>query len=257
MLQITKIGQNTKHDETFLVNRPHGHPVYLLILVKTPAKFFVNSKWIETPAGIAVVFQAGQQHLYGPSGSHPGFPAYIDDWMHISPPISGLSEHFPFGIPIFLHNPESYYSLFHLIYTEFYGASLHKNRILDHLTTALLNKLEDESKTKEYPEIYYQIAALREEIYRNPQLSWNITAMAASIHISEGYLLSVYKHYFNTTCISDVINSRIQAASELLISTSKSVEEIAETCGYHNTEHFIRQFKKKTGLTPAKYRKIT
>lgn len=257
MLEITKIGQNTKHDQTFLVDRPSGHPVYLLILVKTPAKFFVNSKWVETPAGIAVVFKAGQRHLYGPLNDHLDFPAYIDDWMHIVPPLSVLSEHFPFGIPIFLHNPKNYYSLFHLIYTEFYGASSHKNRILDHLTTALLNKLEDESKTKEYPTIYYQIAALREEIYRSPQLDWNIKDMANSIHISEGYLLSVYKHYFNTTCISDVINSRIQAAGELLISTSKSIEEVAETCGYHNTEHFIRQFKGKTGLTPAKYRKIT
>lgn len=257
MVQITKIGQNTKHDQTFLVDRPQGHPVYLLILVKTSAKFFVNSNWEETPAGIAVVFKAGQKHLYGPINNQLEFPAYIDDWMHIAPPLSILSEHFPFGIPIFLHNPENYYSLFHLIYTEFYGASPHKNGIIDHLTTALLNKLEDESKTKEYPAIYYQLAALREEIYRSPKLDWTIKGMADSIHISEGYLLSVYKHYFHTTCISDVISSRIQAASELLISTSKSVEEVAETCGYRNTEHFIRQFKNKTGLTPAKYRKIT
>ena len=81
--------------------------------------------------------------------------------------------------------------------------------------------------------------------------------MANSIHISEGYLQSIYKHFFNTTCIADVINSRIQTASELLISTNKSIEEIAETCGYQNTEHFIRQFKKSIGITPAKYRKIT
>lgn len=255
MLQITKIGQNTKHDQTFFVDRPQGHPVYLLLLVKTPAKFFVNSKWIETPAGTAVVFKAGQRHLYGPLDHHLDFPAYIDDWMHISPPICVLSEHFSFGVPILLHNPNDYYSLFHFIYTEFYSASSCKSRIINHLVAALLEKLEDESKTKEYPAIYYQITSLREEIYRNPQRNWNITDMANSIHISEGYLLSIYKHYFNTTCISDVINSRIQAASELLISTNKSIEEVAETCGYHNTEHFIRQFKGKTGLTPAKYRK--
>lgn len=39
MLQITRIGENTKHDRQFLVDRPHGHPVLLLILVKTPARF--------------------------------------------------------------------------------------------------------------------------------------------------------------------------------------------------------------------------
>lgn len=255
MLHITKIGENTKHDKNFLTDRPHGHPVYLLILVKTPAKFFVDSEWIETPADTAVIFHAGQRHLYGPSDNAPEFPAYIDDWLHIEPPVPVLSEHFPFGKPILLHNAEEFYSLFHLIHTEFYGTLLHRNIIIDHLTTALLNKIEDVSNTKEYPEIYYRLTALRENIYRNPKTEWNIPDMAASLHISEGYFHSVYKHFFDTTCMSDVISSRIQTAGELLTSTRKNIEEIAEICGYHNTEHFIRQFKKKTGITPTKYRK--
>jgi len=256
MLKIVKIGQDTKHDQSFFVDRLQGHPVYLLLLVKTPAKFFVNAAWTETPANIAVVFKAGQRHLYAPCDRNADFPVYIDDWMHIAPPVSILSNHFPFGIPILLHKPEDYYSLFRLIHTEFYKDSFHKNQILDCLTSALLNKIEDESNTKEYPAIYYQVAALRENIYLNPQFNWNIADMAHSIYISEGYLQSIYKHFFNTTCIADVINSRIQAASELLISTNKSVEEIAETCGYHNTEHFIRQFKKIAGVTPTKFRRI-
>lgn len=256
MVEIVKIGKHTQHDRTFFVNRPNGHPVYLLILVKTPAKFFVNGDWIETPKGVAVIFNIRQQHLYGPLDSSPDFPAYTDDWMHIAPPLSVLSNHFPFGIPIVLHNPDDYYALFHLIHAEYYGASSRKNMVLDHLTTALLHKIEDESQIKEYPEIYYRIAALREEIYKKPQTEWNIHNITASLNISEGYFHSVYKHFFNTTCISDVINSRIQLASELLISTSKSVEQVAESCGYRNTEHFIRQFKAKTGITPAKYRKM-
>lgn len=255
MLQIVKIGSNTTHDRSFFVNRPHGHPVYLLILVKTPAKFYVNEHWVETSDGVAVIFKAGQRHLYGPQDDCPEHSAYIDDWMHIAPPIPVLSEHFPFGVPIPLHNPDNYYALFHLIYTEFYGASHHKNRIISQLAAALLNKIEDESNTEEYPAIYYQAASLREKIYLHPESEWNIPDMAGSLHISEGYLHSVYKHFFHTTCMADVINSRVQAASELLTSTGKSVEEVAETCGYHNTEHFIRQFKNKTGITPAKYRK--
>lgn len=65
MLQIVKIG-STAHDRSFFVNRPHGHPVYLLILVKTPAKFYVDNHWLETSDGVAVIFKAGQRHLYGP-----------------------------------------------------------------------------------------------------------------------------------------------------------------------------------------------
>lgn len=41
----------------------------------------------------------------------------------------------------------------------------------------------------------------------------------------------------------------------LVTADRKSVEEIAELCGYHHTEHFIRQFKKKMNKTPLQYKK--
>lgn len=39
MLRVVKIGENTVHDGTFFVDRPHGHPVYLLLLVKKRQDF--------------------------------------------------------------------------------------------------------------------------------------------------------------------------------------------------------------------------
>ncbi len=79
--------------------------------------------------------------------------------------------------------------------------------------------------------------------------------MADSLHISNGYLHTQYKNIFHTTCMKDVIHSRISNACELLSATQHSIEEIALSCGYHNTEHFIRQFKKEVGTTPSHYRK--
>lgn len=256
MLEILRIGENTIHDHDFFVDRPQGHPFYLLILVKTEAKFWIDNEWQNTTADVAVVFRPKQKHLYGPLSDSSEFPAYMDDWMHISSATPILPEHFPFGHPILLHNPNDYYALFHLIHNEFYGAAPYRNVILDNLTAALLNKIAAAGNTKEYPAIYYQLISLRENIYREPQMDWRISDMAKSLNISEGYLHSLYKRFFSTTCMQDVIKSRIQTACELLVSTRKSVEEIAEYCGYHHTEHFIRQFKNETGLTPAKYRKI-
>ena len=73
--------------------------------------------------------------------------------------------------------------------------------------------------------------------------------------MSEGYFHVLYKKYFRTTFVSDVVSARIQSAEELLASTPDSVERIAERCGYTNTEHFIRQFRKATGSTPLRYKK--
>jgi len=250
MIEILRLGENQTHDASFDVNRENGHPVYLLILVKTTAKFLIDDEWQITPPHIAVIFRPGQRHRYCANGT-----SYIDNWAHIQSTHPLLGEHFPFGYPILLHNPNDYYDLFHIICNEFYGVAPHRNLIIHNLTTALLDKIMDESNTREYPALYYQLTTLREQIYKHPEIDWNIRMMANKLNISTGYLHTLYQHFFNTTCIQDVIKSRVQTACELLISTSKSLDEIAELCGYHNIEHFIRQFKAQLGITPGKFRK--
>ena len=175
--------------------------------------------------------------------------------MHIDKTTLTFPDTFPFGMPVPLHNPDNFYNLFHLINSEFYGNAPHKTTILNSLTDALIKKIIDESNTLDFPDIYYKLTSLREKIYSTPQNNWKIDDMAQSLNISSGYLHNTYKHFFHTTCINDVINSRIQSACELLSSTGKSIEEIGFLCGYKNTEHFIRQFKKFQNITPAKYRK--
>ena len=48
MIKILKIGENALHDSTFIVNRPLGHPAYLLLLIKTPSLFFINTEGISS-----------------------------------------------------------------------------------------------------------------------------------------------------------------------------------------------------------------
>ena len=60
---------------------------------------------------------------------------------------------------------------------------------------------------------------------------------------------------FSVSVKDDVITARIKRARQLLAHTNMRVQEIAEMCGYNNDNHFMRQFKEKTGLTAAQYRK--
>ena len=86
---------------------------------------------------------------------------------------------------------------------------------------------------------------------------WNVEDMAIQTFLSPGYLQVLYRQTFGTTCISDVVSSRISLAKTLLTSTDFLVKEIALQSGYNQVYHFIRQFKKITGLTPGAYRKNT
>ena len=64
-----------------------------------------------------------------------------------------------------------------------------------------------------------------------------------------------YKEAFHTTCMQDLIKSRIQYSKNALVYSGQSISKIALHAGYNSTEHFCRQFKKYTGMRPSQYRK--
>jgi AraC-like DNA-binding protein len=54
--------------------------------------------------------------------------------------------------------------------------------------------------------------------------------------------------------MNDVIRCRIKLAQDKLLYTADTISSVGEQCGYKNTEHFCRQFRKFTGLSPRQYR---
>ena len=48
---------------------------------------------------------------------------------------------------------------------------------------------------------------------------------------------------------------RITAAEKLLDNTDKTIEEIAEICGFSSASYFGLAFKKERGRSPSNYRK--
>lgn len=244
------MGEDAVHDASFTVNRPNGFPEYLLLLTKSPGQFFVNDEWNDCPAQCIVIFKPHQKQRYCAIEE-----SYADCWMHFICDRPVLDELFPFGTPVQVHRPQELFQLFHIICTHYYGADCHREAVLNHLVEALLYLAADEAKVARFPELYYRLVSLRKEIYRNPSEKWTVSYMAEKLAVSRGYLHAAYQQYFHTTCMNDVIASRIQLACDLLISCNLPISEIAEQCGYNSTEHFVRQFKACTSTTPGKYRK--
>lgn len=57
------------------------------------------------------------------------------------------------------------------------------------------------------------------------------------------------------TPYSYLTNYRINRSKELLRSTSMSITDISEECGFLDPGNFIAQFKKRTGMRPLQYRR--
>ena len=78
---------------------------------------------------------------------------------------------------------------------------------------------------------------------------------AELLHINKYYICRIFRQHTGKT-LSDYMNLvRIQKATELLISTSQSITEIAFVTGFQDINFFSRMFKRIMGISPTELRK--
>ncbi|HFD1454108.1 TPA: helix-turn-helix domain-containing protein [Streptococcus pyogenes] len=75
--------------------------------------------------------------------------------------------------------------------------------------------------------------------------------------MSQGYLSTKFKKYNGISLKKFIVKHRITKSKHLLESTSLTIEEIALKSGFSDSCYFHRIFKKETGYTPLKFKKIS
>ncbi|WP_459209211.1 helix-turn-helix domain-containing protein [Aquimarina rhabdastrellae] len=117
---------------------------------------------------------------------------------------------------------------------QFYTRT-HKNKsIVAQLETLLLDYVNDNSRL--------QLGI--------PTVSY----CAEQINISPNYLSDLLKKETGKTTKEYIDYFLIEKAKTMLVSTKNTVTEIAYDLGFESSQYFSKLFKKKTGLTPVKYR---
>jgi AraC-like DNA-binding protein len=97
---------------------------------------------------------------------------------------------------------------------------------------------------------------LRVKQYIDEHYAEAITAedLASMSHCSKGHLFRAFKKAFHISPLAYQQDLRFEAVQKLLRFTSLRCYEIAQRAGIANVYYFHRQFKKRTGLTPRRYR---
>ena len=86
------------------------------------------------------------------------------------------------------------------------------------------------------------------------QENLTLSFFAEKYSISKNHLSSLF-HKETDMTLTDYINStRVRHSLLLLNTTTLSIQEIAERCGFSDANYFTRSFKKYQGTTPLKYR---
>ena len=105
-------------------------------------------------------------------------------------------------------------------------------------------------------------ATLPRQVMLAPRVSIHAAAyrkngeeLAEIAKLSPFYFSHMFKRETGFAPMEYVINTRIEHAKTLLLTTNRSIADIAEEVGYVSSASLINLFVKKVGESPGKYRK--
>lgn len=82
----------------------------------------------------------------------------------------------------------------------------------------------------------------------------SLAAVASDLHWSPRHLSRMFPKHFGMPFKNYIQQRRLEECRRLLHSTTLTVKEIMRQAGLQDSDHFYKQFKLQTGLTPGQYR---
>lgn len=257
-MKIGSIGYNYSHSDNFVMDCPGGNGCRLFLLIKEPSIFIIDGTEHKVKENSFVMFSPAVPCRYYGQGS-----VYTDDWIYFDFEEGDEERFSELGIVpdkiFYLGNIEELSQLVRLMAYEHYSHEPYHEEIERRFTEIFLLKLGRLiSTSNRHSQIYADKSSsfirLRSRLYSMPDIADDVDKMAAEMNMSRSGFQHAYKKIFGVGVKQDIINGRLELAKRLLISTTLSVKEIAERCGYSSEYSFMRQFKERCGQTPTQFR---
>lgn len=259
-LQVNYCGHKMDYAVGHTIILPKGRKDYCL--------FYVESGWFNITSGQqtrridarrCVLFRPGvQQYISFPLGSKAVFYcAYftglaieeIVEPLHLSDiTICAIDDHTMFEM--LFHQLWQCYLSFKVFNGRKSISSLRANSLMLQLVDLFSNSLVNKDKPDQgniMPAAVYISEHFREEI--------DMQQLAALSHLSLSRFSHAFTEKVGVSPYKFAISLRMDEAKELLVYSSMSIKEIAQSVGYADSSYFCRLFHKYTGHTPSDYRK--
>src|SRR5262245_8622220 len=108
-------------------------------------------------------------------------------------------------------------------------------------------------KTKKAP---HWLRLVMEQIQEEFSRTITLSELAKTAGVNPSHLAEVFREHFQCTPAEFIRELRIEHSIRQMANSDLSLSEISLTAGFSDQSHFSRIFKRATGLTPAKYRRL-
>ncbi len=93
-------------------------------------------------------------------------------------------------------------------------------------------------------------------IKENCHKSLTLKEISNDFGFTPEYFSSIFKKAIGLGFVDYLNNMRVAMSFEFLVNTDMPISEISEKCGFNDSNYFTIVFRKVTGKSPTKYRKI-
>ncbi|PPA69640.1 AraC family transcriptional regulator [Jeotgalibacillus proteolyticus] len=255
-LFIESIGYNP-YELSF--SRPDGYPYFhWLQTVEGEGTVTFSGQNSTLKAGNGVLLMPFTPHSYSPSN---------DKWSTMYLTFGGAA------VDAILDSLEINYSALYAETNKDLFAALVENMIINVEKMPEFSGLEFSNdlyhfiiKLKKYGKINNQPSLSQYYAKISPVVNWierkyadniGLPEMAEQGKMSPQYLNTLFRDTFGISPYSFLIQIRIRESKKHLISNyNASLKEISKLVGFNDVSHFVATFRKKEGMTPAKYRSL-
>ena len=237
--RLTDAAHHKEESDVWITKRhKHAGIELLYLLIKGPASIKASEQSIGASACDVIVYPAGVYHQENIDWSrNQEFYCLMLETDFILPETLRISD----------RGGELLW-LFSSINREYHSPAK-SDALLGHYIKALLLNLTKMGMEK-LP------VAERIEQYIRANFRERITAgeIARAAHVSESYAYRMVKKRWGISLVQLVSQVRLEEAKRLLLTSDKTIEEIAQESGFSSQKYFSRAFRKWLGCTPSQFR---
>ena len=266
-MKYIQAGHNWVHDSDYMcekkIEKNFSNRIQI-ILIRSKCTIRIN----EIPSSTygrntLCIAQSGSDVMYGSDGSEN----FVNDWLEFT---ATAEEMVTFGLDPELIVPEindNYTNLLSELIHDMASVEINNPYHYEVATNAYLQlflvKLAQyvsasdtqQLKTNYRHPHYTKFVKLRNRIFSSHEI-FSVAQLASEANMSESHFRRCYKEIFHIPIHTDLIAHKIELSQQLLKDPNNyTTLQIADMLGYNNHEHFFRQFKKITHITPSEYRK--
>jgi AraC family transcriptional regulator len=95
---------------------------------------------------------------------------------------------------------------------------------------------------------------VRNYVHEHLQENISLDDLAGTVGLSRYHFARRFRQSTSTTPYEFILQQRVERAKTLLHRTNPPLHDIACICGFADQSHMTREFRKRVGVTPGRYR---